>query len=827
MMVRRLTCLPLPTTARPMSSRPEFRPLWLPLAAVVGLSIPAGTSHAAETPGLPPVSQTHYEDAVRPVLVRLCGDCHDPADHKDKLGFLRATTADDLDLARGIWHSVAEQLRNRTMPPPDQPQPTEGERLDVANWIEQTLRETACRGGEFAGVVTPRRLNRYEYERTINALLGVEYRASETFPTDGSGGEGFNNNGETLYLPAMLMERYVAAAGEILDQAILPTPLSLNLSAGQMIPEAPDDSTAPRSLRPGEELTAEVVVYVSGDYQTGVTVANRGDSGGALLLKVDGIAAESWSLRRSRRDQDSRPLEATVHLRRGVHALTVHNAGSDVVELHGMTVRSSGQKPTAEQIERHRRLLLRGPGETPAEPREAARQVLARFARQAFRRPVSDGEIDRLLTLYDRGAQRGDPDEEALKLALKAVLVAPAFLFRIEADPQSAALEPLTPHELAARLSYFLWSTPPDDELWALADAGRLSDPDELRRQVDRMLDDPRSLALSDQFVGQWLGTHEVGARVAPDTSAFEKQFTSDLLEDLRDEPVHFFARLLREDRSLLELIDCDYAVINQRLSKHYGITPSDGEDEFERSRSARGRRLNAGPFVAVPLPDDRRGGVLGMGAVHLLTSYPTRTSPVLRGGWVLETLLGVHVPSPPPDVPALKRDKQPKVSLRDQLAVHRQNPTCAACHNLMDPLGFALENFDVLGRWREKDGQILIDARASLPSGEEFEGPAGLRRVLLQRQEDFVRQITRKMLGYGLGRSLEDADDCTVQKLTTKVASAESSARALVHAVVQSTPFRYKQLAAESPATPGLLRKPGFAEAQIREREKRDRREK
>jgi hypothetical protein len=509
---------------------------------------------------------------------------------------------------------------------------------------------------------------------------------------------------------------------------------------------------------------------------------------------------------------------------RGVHTLTVKNRGENPAAIRGIALDSPRKEPSSESVERHERLLLAAPGTVHDDPRAQARVILETFAARAFRRPVSAEEVDRLLSLYDRGASRGDPFEASVQLALKGVLVSPHFLFRVEADPPSAELEPVSNHELAVRLSYFLWSTQPDEELRRLADAGRLTQADELRRQVDRMLDDPRSAALAEHFVGQWLGTHEVGARVAPSTDSFEGEFTTELLLDMREEPAQFFRHLLAEDRSLFDLIDSDYAIVNQRLAQHYGFTGEDDKPKNPKNPwTPNPKRGSGGPFERVSLPDDRRGGVLGMGGVHMLTSYPDRTSPVLRGGWILETLLGVRVPSPPPDVPQLKRGKKSKQSLREQLAQHRENPTCAACHNLMDPLGFALENFDVLSRWRDKDGEADIDASAALPSGEEFTGPAGLRQVLLTRQADFRRQITRKMLGYALGRSLEDADDCTVQRVSAEVESEDNRVRALVHAVVQSTPFRFKQLpAAGVQASP--TRKPGFVETRVKERVERDR---
>ena len=744
-----------------------------------------------------PVSSTHFDDVVRPSLVQLCGECHSPNDEGNNLRFLEAESVDDLERARGDWHSVAEQLRNRTMPPAEEPQPTEQQRLELSAWIDATLRATACSGGEFAGSATPRRLNRYEYERTIRDLTGVDYRATQTFPTDGSGGEGFNNNGETLFLPPMLMERYLTAAGEILDEAVISSPLRVAFGPRDFLPERNEASTdrVERLLQPREEAAAFVTIYRTGDYHAAVTARASGKEHARLVLKIDGIPAERWTVKPSDgAEPDSH--ETTIHLQRGVHALSVRvGRESGPARLLQLTLASPDAKVSEDRRERHGRLLLTAPGETLDAPRAKAREVLERFTRRAFRRPVEPAEINRLMTLYDRGAHRGDPLEESLKLALKAVLVSPHFLFRIEADPQSTTLERIGDHELATRLSYFLWSSMPDEQLDRLADSGRLNDPEELRRQVDRMLDDSRSLALADQFVGQWLGTHEVGARVAPSTDTFKKEFTSKLLLDMHDEPIYFFRHLVASDGSLLNLLDCDYAVVNQRLAEHYGFTAKAKQSQQPVDAWAvESEREFAGRFELVSLPDDRRGGVLGMGGVHLLTSYPNRTSPVLRGAWVLETLLGIRVPSPPPDVPELKRGKKETKSLREQLAQHRENPTCAACHNLMDPLGFALENFDVLSRWREKDGDAKIDASASLPSGETFTGPAELRQVLMQRKSEFTRQATRKMLGYALGRSLEDADDCTIEKVTSEVAGSDYRVRALVHAIVQSKPFRFRQ---------------------------------
>jgi hypothetical protein len=758
---------------------------------------------AATADPLAPESATHFEDSIRPVLMEFCADCHDPAEKKASVPFLQAHTLDDVADQRGLWSSVAEQLQNRTMPPADQEQPSEDDRLRISTWIEQALRATACREGEYAGLVTPRRLNRFEYDLTIRDLVGVDIDASNKFPVDGSGGEGFDNNGETLFLPPILMERYLEAADEILDSAVITPPLELAIAAHDMAPEpeAAADSAAPRTIEPKQQLTALVTIYRDGDYNVRAFLGGPEQQETTVALQVDGIAAERFKLSTS--DEPAKH-EAEVRLSRGVHAISLRAAGDEPVTLHRIKFNEDRKAPSAEAVAIHERIFGASPGRVPDNPPASAEQVLAKFARRAFRRPLRDGEVERLLSLYERGAERGDPFEESVKLALKGVLVSPHFLFRIEADPRGPGLEPIGDHELATRLSYFLWSTMPDERLMRLADEGKLQDEATLLAEVDRMLDDSRSQAFAEQFIGQWLGTKEVGALVAPDTSTFAKQFTTELLLDLREEPVHFFSRLVAENRSLMELIDSDYAVVNERLARHYGLV-DDGKPvkNPDNPWTPDPKRGSGGPFQVMSLPDDVRGGVLGMGSVHMVTSYPNRTSPVLRGGWVLETLLGVRVPTPPPDIPEFKPSKKGKKSLREQFAAHRDAPACAACHNLIDPLGFALENFDVLGRWRDKDGEAKIDASAILPSGESFEGPEGLRKVLLERREEFLQHLTRKMLGYALGRSLADGDECTVSRISETVSDDEYRTRTLVKKIVLSTPFRYRQGSTERAAHP------------------------
>ena len=802
--------------------------------AAVLLASSAGVCPAADGV-LTPESATHFEDAVRPVLEAHCGDCHHPEDPDNHVRFLDAAVADDLSDARGLWANVAEQLRNRTMPPADAAQPSEADRIAVADWVDARLRATACDRGEYAGPVVARRLNREEYANTVRDLLrldlaGLDWRPSETFPADGGGGEGFDNNGETLFLPPILMERYLQAASEAVERAVWTPPLDRDFGPGEL--DVGGDSEAKvdddrLELPPGGRASAAVRVHVAADVT--VTVKADGPADAPVALRVDGVPAETLTLDGA--GGVPQRARTVVRLARGEHRLTVENAGAEALFVRGLGVRDDRpDAPPPHVAASHRFLLGVEPGEVPADPRAAVTDALRRLARRAYRRPVTDADLAPLTALADRAFDRGDRWEEAFKLAARAVLVSPKFLFRTEPPPPvspSTGAVPGEPafvgdHALASRLSYFLWASMPDEELFAAADAGRLSDPAELGRQVDRMLDDPRADAFADAFAGQWLGTREVGSRVAPDVNAFRDQFDDPVLDDLRRQPTELFAYLLREDRPLSELIDADYAVLNDRLAYFYGLAdPSESLDEKVRRGRRRWMRdgFDGGAWRRVDLDEvhrERRGGVLGLGAVLLATSRPHRTSPVLRGAWVLETLLGTKVPPPPPDVPDLKVSKQDRgASVREKLAAHRADPACSACHDLMDPLGFALDDYDAIGRWRgegatadssdspeetdspegadstEETDPPTFDTSARLPTGEEFAGPGGLRRVLLGREDRVVRHLTAKLLGYALGRSLEDGDDCTIGRIADRVMAGGGSARSLVKAVAASAPFR------------------------------------
>ena len=798
-------------------------PIRPPLLAALVLfagSVPAAWANdpLGGVGGMEPESATHFETHVRPVLENYCGDCHHPDDPENHVRFLDAAAAGDLHDDRGLWSNVAEQLRNRTMPPADAEAPGEADRKAVADWVETFLRDTACERGPYLGPVVARRLNRQEYDNTIRDLLGVDVKPASSFPADGAGGEGFDNNGETLFLPPILMERYLTAAGLALDAAIWTPRLKAGWTAAELLPPAPGDR-GPRVLAPGTELSAALPIYLAGDVTVNVKARPVGDSAdpaaAAVVLTVDGVRAGRLTFD----DAGGVPPRArtTVRLRRGTHVLSVSNPTGMSLAVEAVEVWDDRRDaPPKAVAAAHEALLGVPPGVVPDDdPRGAAAEALARFARRAYRRPLREGERDRLLVLYDRAADRGDPWEERFKLAARAALVSPHFLFRTEPPVQSGGEtggdepEYVGDHALASRLSYFLWASMPDAELFELADAGRLSDPGVLDAQVDRMLADPKARGFAEAFAGQWLGTREVGGRIAPDANRFRPLFSSELLDDLRNQPAELWLYLVREDRPLSELVTADYAILNERLTYHYGLAKPP-----ERLRKPASKTRDSGQkwlhdedldstfrrFDLKGEEADRRGGVLGLGGAMLANSYAERTSPVLRGAWVLETLLGVRVPPPPPDVPELRVGKTEAKTVREKLARHRDDPACAACHNLMDPVGFSLDNFDIVGRWRTDERGAKIDASASLPTGESFVGPGGLKRVLAQREDRVTRHLTAKLLGYALGRSLEDGDDCTVDRIARRVEQRGGTARELVQAVAASDPFRLVARGAAAP---------------------------
>lgn len=416
-------------------------------------------------------------------------------------------------------------------------------------------------------------------------------------------------------------------------------------------------------------------------------------------------------------------------------------------------------------------------GTSSLDDRQAAKEIIKAFARRAWRRPIADEEVERLLGLYEISASRNLPFTIAIRQPLKAVMVSPHFLFVVESEPAEPGVQRLTPHQLAMRLSLLIWSSIPDETLLEKADSGQLYDDEVMRGEIKRMLEDPKSRGLGENFGLQWLGLRNFG-EVRPDPQLFP-DYNADLAADMREEAVALVTAVFRDDAPLTDLVSAKYAIVNGRLASHYGIDlPNDA------------------PWQKIDLADGKRGGVITMASVLTLASYPRRTSPVLRGRWLLDELIGARVPPPPPNVPALEESGESSattLTMRQRLEVHRQNPECASCHDRMDPLGFGLENFDAIGRWRTADHDLPIDATGKLPSGESFDGPEQLKAVLLKRSDEFEKHFVRKLLGFALGRELNKFDMCVVDDCIKALKENGGRSRVLIEKIALSYPFQHR----------------------------------
>jgi len=426
------------------------------------------------------------------------------------------------------------------------------------------------------------------------------------------------------------------------------------------------------------------------------------------------------------------------------------------------------------------RILVAKPG-PGVSTEQAARTILKSFLPKAFRRPVTENDVAPYIELFKAAQKQGDSFESAIFFALRGALVSPLFLFRIEQPNNRVDAQPLDQYALASRLSYFLWSTMPDELLFDLAAEGKLNQPEVLKAVVQRMLQDERSVMFAERFVGQWLRTKELNANKKPDPKLFPAYGNEELRSDIGYQPVLFFREILAQNLSLLNLVESKYTILTGQLTKLY--------EEKTTTRAGQQPR-----WVELP-PGSHRGGLLGMAAVQMVSSYSHRTSPVLRGAWILESLLGTPPPPPPPNVPALE-DQQTgaaPTSIRERLTRHRADPVCTGCHNRIDPLGFALENFDAFGRWRNEDGGKPVDSSAELADGTRFRGPEELKAALLERKDEIIRNLASKMLGYALGRGLTLQDSCAVDDIVAQVRNSDYSGVSLIEAVVTSVPFRYQ----------------------------------
>ena len=633
------------------------------------------------------------------------------------------------------------------------------------------------------GRVTARRLNRAEYNNTIRDLLAIDFQPASDFPADDSG-YGFDNIGDVLSLSPILMEKYLAAAEKIARAAITPPPTPVPT----MVRHGRGENRAAGNP-PG--LVVSHRFPVEGDYTFVATIVFRPDPV-HLAFSLDGQVFPSASVEDGA--DHWRTAEVRAHVTAGEHILDAQlipdgprapdpdfESGKSDKPLRdpivgNLEVRGPYNPVTPPPSESYRRVFT---CTDPAGPQSltCARFDLQNLARRAYRRPVTSAEVDDLLRFVQMALDEGDGFEKGMQVALTAMLVSPDFLFRIERDPpQHRGVHQIDPFELATRLSYFLWSSMPDEELFWLAEKHDLRKPQILEAQIRRMLADPKSRALVDNFGGQWLELRNLD-RIKPDPDRFPG-FSDALRHDMKRETEMFFQCIINEDRSILDFIDSNYSFVNARLAKFYGLPKVEG-DHFQR--------------VQLP-PDSHRGGVLTQAAILTASSFPTRTSPVLRGKWILDNILDAPPPPPPPDVPNLdEKAIGSSASMRQQLEAHRTNPVCNACHARMDPLGFGLENFDAIGRWRTMDGKFPIDATGRLPNGKTFDGPAGLKQLLLSDKQVFTKSLAEKLLTYALGRGLEDYDDPAVQSIVMRTAGAGYKFSALVQAIASSQPFQQR----------------------------------
>ncbi len=725
-----------------------------------------------------------FATQVRPLLEKYCVECHGPKTNKADVDFSRLKAELDLERAPDLVLGVMKEVRAGTMPPAKSPQPTEAERRLLSDWFAQTMEAMDAKLPRQPGPAVLRRLNRGEYNGTIRDLTGLDLRLADDFPTDDTA-HGFDNVSAALTLPPLLLENYLAAAEKVLQRVIVTAgPLTLlqqKIECRSLPGARITNQVADLALE--RELVTPLEIPAAGDYEVRLRAwqTGAGDEPATLVLKVDGVDSHVWNL-----STEDRPtvLSAVVPLLKGTRKLSLRHTwhmelpkGQKPPEAHAFADYLFIEGPV--QIAAHRRLFFVEPDVNLAD-REAARQVVSRFATSAFRRPVEAGELDRFLNLYDQGRKAGKSHIEAARLPLISVLVSPQFLFRVERDTAVAdgrGACRLSDWELASRLSYFLWSTMPDAELFQLAAEKRLNDDQVLRQQVTRMLQDSKARALAENFTGQWLGVRKLDA-FTPDAQLFPT-FKPGLRQAMTAEPLEFFAAVMAGNRSVLEFLNSDWTIANEDLAKHYGL-----------------RGVLGGTLRRIALTNSVRGGVVTMAVVLTATSHPTRTSAVKRGKWVLEEILGAPPPPPPPNVPELEvpaKGQPPGTTLRARLERHRSDPRCFGCHVRMDTLGLGLENFDAIGRWREREGNLGIDASGTLPDGEKFAGPAELKALLTRHQDEFVRNLTEKLFVYALGRGIERSDRREVKLVVDALARDGWRFSTLVTETVMSYPFRHR----------------------------------
>ena len=777
------------------------------------------------------------EAAVHALLERYCVTCHNARLRTADLALDGADLA-DVGAHADVWERVLRKLHGRVMPPIGRPRPGEDEYEQLTSWLEGQLDGAWAAAPDPGRTETFHRLNRAEYGNAVRDLLALDIEVDDYLPADNAS-YGFDNIAGVLRMSQSLMERYLAAARTISRMAIGSPPPAVDSTVYRIEEDMQQQhrvEALPFGTRGGLLVehffpqTAEYEIRVDVGNDTGLREVHR------MEVTVDGEPVQLFEVGRPPPESSVEQTTNTVvvmYATDGVYevrspiaggprsiGVTFHKQPTPLVEqvrevFENPTISNNagvgGRMPTITTVTIAGPYSAAGAGDTPsrqrifvcrpataAEEAPCARQILSTLARRAYRGQVAEGDVDVLLDFYNDSRAGGGSFDDGIELALRRLLVSPEFLYRIEADqPARAAADtagpsrvyPLSDLELASRLSFFLWSSIPDNELLDAAEQGRLGDPAELERQVRRMLADPRSSALTENFAGQWLQLRNLETVVRPG-DPYARAFDESLRQGFLRETLLFIDSIMRENRSLLEILTADYSFLNERVARHYGLLDVQGSH-----------------FRRVEFPSDSpRRGLLGHGSVLTLTSHAIRTSPVNRGKWILDNVLGTPPPDPPANVPALDdRKTQAKVAtLRERMSAHRANPACAACHNIIDPTGFALENFDAVGRWRVVDESFnRIDASGALPDGTRFDGVTDLTAALVRRPARFVTTVTEKLVTYALGRGLEHYDMPAVRRIVNDAAQNDFRFQAIIAGIVDSYPFRYRRIVDDDAGAP------------------------
>lgn len=748
---------------------------------------------------------------------------------------LSLDTEDVSDLSKNpeVWEKVVKKLRVGVMPPPTYPRPDAAAYNEFRNWLETELDRVASLDINPGRTQAFHRLNQVEYKNAIRDLLALDIEVSDLIPADAPDQYGFDNNADVLAFSPLNVERYISAAHKISELAVGMTPRGAVVKSYEVPLNLIQDDRLSEELPFGSRggTAIEHFFPVDGEYRITINLQTnyvdfvRGyDQDHEIELSLDGEHLRTFSFGGDApgipapysyagniRGSDDWEEFMMAFADRGFDLVLPIKAGPRVIgatfpreiwepegveqpRLFGYQLAVNelpDSNPGLGSIVVEGPLSVSGPGDTPSRLRifscfptnadeapACAREILHSLAQQAYRRPIENDDIEDLMQFYTQGYRDGG-FEAGIQFALERLLVSPDFLFRIEqvpVDQEQGNSYAITDFELASRLSFFLWSSLPDDELLALAGSEDLRDPEVLEQQVLRMLADPKAAAFIDNFGGQWLYLRNLDG-IYPDPAEFP-EFDENLREAFKRETQLFIDHQIRNDNSLRELLSADYTFVNERLARHYGIPGIYGNR-----------------YRKVTLDGAERGGLFGHGSLMMVTSYPNRTSPVLRGKFVLENLLGGPPPEPPPNVPALETSSDGKqLTMCEAMAMHRENPACRVCHAAMDPIGFSLENYDAVGKWRNVFADQPIDASGLLPDGNTFDGPDGLRDLLLSRPDDFVGTITEKLMRFALGRSLEYYDMPAIRKIVRDAAESDYRWSAIILGVVESVPFQMRR---------------------------------